>query len=126
MFSESELAFLAFVFIITLGCLMLERRRTDSPPVIRTNKKKRKRVKCYHCSLSGQNKNKRLPEENDDDETHNSRGTLFMRVGYLKLLDGVDLIMFFFAVIELLTSFSFTKFYFFYCYHIDQLVNKKV
>ena len=95
MFSESELAFLAFVFIITLGCLMLERRRTDSPPVIRTNKKKRKRVKCYHCSLSGQNKKKRLPEENDDDETHNSRGTLFMRVGYLKLLDGVHLIMFF-------------------------------
>ena len=81
MFSESELAFLAFVFIVTLGCLMLERRRTDSPPVIRTNKKKRKRVKCNHCSLSGQNKNKRLPEENDDDETHNSRGTVVVHAG---------------------------------------------
>jgi len=114
MFSESELAFLAFVFIVTLGCFVLERRRTDSPPVRRPNKKKRKRVKCYHCSLSGQNKNKRPPEENDDHETHNSRGTLFMRLGYLKLLDGVDLIIIFlFAVIELLTSFSFTKFYLF-------------
>ena len=77
MFSESELAFLAFVFIVPLGCLMLERRRTDSPSVRRTNKKKRKRVKCYHWSLSGQNNNKRPPEENDDDETYNSRGTLF-------------------------------------------------
>ena len=96
MFSKSDLAFLAFVLIVTLGCLMLERRRTDSPPVRRPNKKKRKRVKCYHCSLSGQNNNKRPPEESDDHETHNSRGTLFMRVGCLKLLDGVDLIIFFF------------------------------
>ena len=82
MFSESELAFLAFVFIITLGCLMLGGRRRDSPPVRRPNKKKRKRVKCNHCSLNGQNKNKRPPEENDDDESYNSRGTLFMQVGY--------------------------------------------
>ena len=70
MFSDSELAFLAFVFIVTLGCLMLGRRR--STPVRRPKKKKRKRVKCNHCSLS-----KRSPEENDDDETYNCRGTLF-------------------------------------------------
>lgn len=69
MFSESELAFLAFAFIVTLGCLMLGGRRRDSPPVRRANKKKRKRVKCNHCSLNGQNKNKRPPEENDDDES---------------------------------------------------------
>ena len=31
MFSESELVFLAFVFIATLGCFMLGRRRRDSP-----------------------------------------------------------------------------------------------
>ena len=77
MFSESELAFLAFVFIVTLGCFMLVRRRTDCPPVRRPKKKKRKRVKCNQCSLHGQNKNKRPPEENDDDESYNSRGTLF-------------------------------------------------
>ncbi|CAH3015697.1 unnamed protein product [Porites evermanni] len=126
MFSESELVFLAFVFIVTLGCFMLGRRRRDippvrrpnkkkrkrincnpcfyqkqnkqpecflnqswpfwplfssgrrdSPPVRRPNKKKQKRVKCNHCSLNGQNKNKRPPEENDDDESYNSRGTLF-------------------------------------------------
>ena len=82
MFSESELAFLAFAFIVTLGCLMLGGRRRDSLPVRRPNKKKRKRVKCNHCSLHGQNKNKRPPEENDDDESYNSRGTLFMQVGY--------------------------------------------
>ena len=76
MFSESELAFLAFVFIVTLGCFMLGRRRTDCPPVRRPKKKKCKRVKCNHCSLHGQNKNKRPPEENDDDESYNSRGTL--------------------------------------------------
>ena len=75
MFSESELAFLAFVFIVTLGCLMLGRRR--SPPVRRPKKSKRKRVKFNHCSLNGQDKNKRPPEENDDDETYNTRGTLF-------------------------------------------------
>ena len=77
MFSESELAFLASVFIVTLGCLMLGGRRTDSPPVRRPNKKKRKRVNCNHCSLNGNDKDKRPPEENDDDESYNSRGTLF-------------------------------------------------
>ena len=77
MFSESELALLAFVFIVTLGCLILGRGRRDSPPVRRPNKKKQKRVKCNHYSLNGQNKNKRPPEENDDDESYNSRGTLF-------------------------------------------------
>ena len=77
MFSESELVFLAFVFIVTLGCFMLGRRRRDSPPVRRPKKKKRKRVNCNHCSLNGKDKDKRPPEENDDDESYNSRGTLF-------------------------------------------------
>ena len=65
------------VFIFTLGCLILGRRRSDSPPVRRPNKRKRERVKCNHCSINGQDKNKRPPEENDDDEIYNSRGTLF-------------------------------------------------
>ena len=43
--------------------------------------------------MSGQNKSKWPPEENDDDETYNSRGTLFRYDK--KLLDGVDLILFF-------------------------------
>ena len=77
MFSESELVFLAFVFIVTLGCFMLGRRRRDIPPVRKPNKKKRKRLNCNHCSLNSQNNSKRPPEENDDDETYNSRGTLF-------------------------------------------------
>ena len=46
MISESELVFLAFVFIVTLGCFMLGRRRRDIPPVGRPNKKKRKRINC--------------------------------------------------------------------------------
>ena len=65
------------VFIITLDCLILGRIRSDSPPVRRPNKRKRKRVKCNHRSLNGQNKNKRPPEQNDDDESYNSRDTLF-------------------------------------------------
>ena len=125
MFSESELAFLAFVFIVTLGCLMLGRRRRDCPPVRRPNKKKRKRVKRNHCTLSGQNKNKRPPEENDDDETYNSRGQHIVQLGCLKFRQ-CRFYFIFLAVIELLTSFSFTKFYVFYCYHTDQLVNKNM
>ena len=54
--SESELAFLAFVFIATLGCFMLGRRR-HIPPVRRPNKKKHKRVNCNHCCLNSQDKN---------------------------------------------------------------------
>ena len=65
------------VFIITLGCLILGRRRSDSLPVRRPNKRKLKRVKCNHRSINGQDNNKRPPEENDDDETYNSRDTLF-------------------------------------------------
>ncbi|CAH3180894.1 unnamed protein product, partial [Porites lobata] len=80
MFSESELVFLAFVFIVTLACFMLGRRRRDIPPVRRPNKKKRKRINCnltrYYCRDS-QHKKRRRPEENDDDEPYNRRGTLF-------------------------------------------------
>ena len=110
MFSESDLAFLAFVFTVTLGCLMLGGRRRDSHPVRRPNKKKRKRAKCNHCSLNGQNKNKRPPEENDDDESYNSRGTLFRQdiKCYQRKFNFI-----FLALIALLTCFSLAIFFFF-------------
>ena len=81
MFSESELAFLAFLafvsfVIVFLGCIMLGRGRIDSSAGRRPDEKKIKRVTCYHCG-DNQNKKRRGPEENDDDEPYNRRGTLF-------------------------------------------------
>ena len=78
MFSESELAFLAFVsfVIVFLGCIMLERGRIDSSAGRRPDEKKIKRVTCYYCR-DNQHKKRRGPEENDDDEPYNRRGTLF-------------------------------------------------
>ena len=52
MFSESDLAFLAFVFIVTLGCLMLGRRRI--PPVKIPRKKKRKKIKMQPLHFDDQ------------------------------------------------------------------------
>ena len=76
MFSESELAFLAFVsfVIVFLGCIMLGRGRIDSSAGRRPDEKKIKRVTCYYCRDS-QHKKRRGPEENDDDEPYNRRGT---------------------------------------------------
>ena len=78
MFSESELAFLAFVsfVIVFLGCIMLGRGLIDSSAGRRPNEQKIKRATCYHCR-DNQNKKRRGPEENDDDEPYNRRGTLF-------------------------------------------------
>ena len=81
MFSESELAilvFLAFVsfVIVFLGCIMLGRGRIDSSAGGRPDGKKIKRVTCYYCR-DNQHKKRRGPEENDDDEPYNRRGTLF-------------------------------------------------
>ena len=55
---------------------MLERGRVDSSAGRRPDDKKIKRVTCYHCGDS-QHKKRRGPEENDDDEPYNRRGTLF-------------------------------------------------
>ena len=55
---------------------MLERGRVDSSPGRRLDEKKIKRVACYQCRDS-QHKKRRGPEENDDDEPYNRRGTLF-------------------------------------------------
>ena len=78
MFSESELAFLAFVsfVIVFLGRIMLVRGLIDSSAGRRPDEQKIKRVTCYYCCDS-QHKKRRGPEENDDDEPYNRRGTLF-------------------------------------------------
>ena len=55
---------------------MLERGRVDSSAGRRLDEKKIKRVACYQCRDS-QHKKRRGPEENDDDEPYNRRGTLF-------------------------------------------------
>ena len=46
--------------------------------------------------------------------------------GRISIVTSVDLILFFIAEIAFLTSFSFVKILeiVFYCYHIDQVVNK--
>ena len=82
MFSESEsnLAFfLAFLFILTLGCLIrLGRRRRDNLTATENpNKTECERITCNHCPESDQDKKQQPPEENDDNGPYNSRGTLF-------------------------------------------------
>ena len=59
---------------------MLERGRVDSSAGRRPDEKKIKRVTCYPCR-DNQNKKRRGPEENDDDEPYNRRGT-FSRWDY--------------------------------------------
>ena len=80
MFSESNLAFfLAFLFILTLGCLIrLGRRRRDNLTATQHPYKiECERITCNHCPESDQDKKQRPPEENDDNGPYNSRGTLF-------------------------------------------------
>ena len=80
MFSESNLAFfLAFLFILTLGCLIrLRRRRRDNLTATENpNKIECQRIPCNHCPESDQDKKQRPPEENDDNGPYNSRDTLF-------------------------------------------------
>ena len=73
MFSEAELVFLAFVFIVTLGCIMLEGGRFNTTARRPTNKKRQRITKRRHC-LDVKNKIKRGPEEHDDEEPYNCRG----------------------------------------------------
>ena len=55
---------------------MLGRGRVDSSAGRRPDEKKIKGVTCYYCR-DNQHKKRRGPEENDDDEPYNRRGTLF-------------------------------------------------
>ena len=76
-FSEAELVFLALIFIFTLVFLLLGRRINTS--TAKKTKKKRKGSKRAtrqrHCQ-DHQYRTRRGPDENDDDEHYNPRGTI--------------------------------------------------
>ena len=76
-FSEVELVFSALILIFTLVFLLLGRRNNTS--TAKNTKKKRngrKRVtRQRHCQ-DHQHKTRRGPDENDDDEPYNPRGTI--------------------------------------------------
>ena len=76
-FSEVELIFLALIFIFTLVVLLLGRRNNTS--TAKNTKKKRngrkRATRQRHCQ-DHQHKTRRGPDENDDDEPYNPRGTI--------------------------------------------------
>ena len=73
MFSDLELAIVAFVLVFTLGCIMLERRNNNVRERTPTRKpRKRMRATKRHCDdLS--HRTHRGPEENTDEESYNMR-----------------------------------------------------
>ena len=77
-FSEAELIFLALIFIFALAFLMLGRKNNTF--IAKNTKKKRKKGKRAtrqrHCH-DHQRRTRRKPEENNDDEPYNPRGTIF-------------------------------------------------
>ena len=77
-FSEAELVFLALIFIYALGFLMSSLGwRNDTSTVKKTKKKRkgRKRATRRHCQEQ-QFRTPRGPDENDDGEPYNPRGTI--------------------------------------------------
>ena len=77
-FPEAELVFLALIFIYALGFLMpLLGKRNNSSTVKKTKKKRkgRKRATRRHCE-DHQYRTRRGPDENDDGEPYNPRGTI--------------------------------------------------
>ena len=75
-FSEAELVFLALIFISTLIFLWLgKRNNTSTAKNTKKKRKKRKRATRRHCQ-NHQYRTQRGPEENDDDEPYNPRGTI--------------------------------------------------
>ena len=77
-FSEAELVFLALIFIYALGFLIsLLGARNNTSTVKKTKKKRkgRKRATRRHCQ-DHQYGDRRGPDENDDDEPYNPRGTI--------------------------------------------------
>ena len=77
-FSEVELVFLALIFIFALGFLMsLLGWRNNTSTVKKTKKKRkgRKRATRRHCQEQ-QFRSRRGPDENDDEEPYNPRGTI--------------------------------------------------
>ena len=76
-FSEAEMVFLALIFIFTLVFLLLGRK--NNTLTAKNTKKKRKGNKSAtrqrHCQ-DHQHRTRRGPDENDDDEPYNPRGTI--------------------------------------------------
>ena len=78
MFSDClALAFMAFVLIFALACIMLERRNCNTSAAKTPKRKpgKRKRVTRSHCD-DYHFTARRGPEEHSDDESYNPRGKI--------------------------------------------------
>ena len=76
-FSEAELVVLALIFISTLIFLLLERRNnTFTAKNTKKKRKGRKRVTHQRHCQDHQHRTRRGPDENDDDEPYNPRGTI--------------------------------------------------
>ena len=75
-FSEAELVFLVLIFIFTLVFLLLGRNNTSTAKNTKKKRTGRKRVtRQRHCQ-DHQQKTRRGPDENDDDEPYNPRGSI--------------------------------------------------
>ncbi|CAH3015699.1 unnamed protein product [Porites evermanni] len=78
MFSDClALAFMAFVFIFALACIMLERRNynTSAAKTPKRRPRRGKRVTRSHCE-DHNFPARRGPEEHSDDESYNPRGKI--------------------------------------------------
>ena len=85
-FSEAELVFLALIFIFTLVFLLLGRRNnTSTAKNTKKKKKESKRAKRQRHCQDHQYRTRRGPDENDDDEPYNPRGTI-LRLDFVMLL----------------------------------------
>ena len=77
-FSEAELVFLTLIFIYALGFLMSLLGARDNTSTVKKTKKKRnerKRATRRHCQ-DHQYAGRRGPDENDDEQPYNPRGTI--------------------------------------------------
>lgn len=79
-FSEAGLIFLALIFTLALAfltVLMLHGRKNYTFKNTRKKRKKRKRATSQRHSHDHQGRTRGGPEENNDDEPYNPRGTIF-------------------------------------------------
>ncbi|CAH3180893.1 unnamed protein product [Porites lobata] len=78
MFPDLAVAFMAFVFIFALACILLERRNcnTSAAKTPKRRPKRRKTVTRRHCEDHHGFTGRRGPEEHSDDESYNPRGKI--------------------------------------------------